>query len=152
MKTQLNQLVIAVVVLFVAAGCAPSTGALPPKSIQAQSPSMTVTFEGGKCAYAGPKVVQLGEINVTMDVKDRDRQVYAVYLLTLDQGKTISDLDAWPSTDKPAWAQIVGGSESGLAGQRNTFAATVQKGPIYLACFSKPPEAKIGALGPIEVK
>jgi hypothetical protein len=156
MKGQLKQpAVIAVALLLVVAGCSPSAAALPPKPIpltpQVQPPAMTVAFEGGKCTYAGPKVIQPGEISVTMEVQDRDKQVYAVYLLTLDQGKTISDLDAWPSTDKPAWAQIVAGSESGLAGQRNTFAATVQKGPIYLACFSKPPEAKIGALGPIEV-
>ncbi len=158
MKEQLKQLVvIAMALLLVVAGCSPSAAALPPTPIpstpsQLQAVAMTVTFEGGKCTYAGPKVVQPGEINVAMDVKDLDKQAYAVYVLTLNQDKTINDLDAWPSTDKPTWAQIVSGSESGLSGQRNTFAATVQKGPLYLACFSKPPEAKIGALGPIEVK
>jgi hypothetical protein len=157
MKGQSKHLVvIAMALLLVVAGCSPSPAALPPKPIpptpsQVQPPTMTVAFEGGKCTYAGPKVIQPGEINVTMDIKDLDKQVYALYLLTLDQGKTINDLDAWPSTDKPTWAQIVNGSESGFSGQRNTFAVTVQKGPIYLACFSSPPEAKIGALGPIEV-
>jgi hypothetical protein len=86
-----------------------------------------------------------------MDVKDQAYEAYAVYVLTLDEGKTVDDLAAWPSTDKPAWARISGWSEAGRPGQSNILKATVEEGIIYIACFRRPPEAKIGALGPIEV-
>jgi ABC-type sugar transport system substrate-binding protein len=98
-----------------------------------------------------PRQVLAGEITVTMDVKDQAYEAYAVYILTLDEGKTVDDLAAWPSTDKPVWARISGWSEAGRPGQSNILKATVEEGTIYMACFRRSPAAKIGALGPIEV-
>ena len=40
-----------------------------------------------------------------MDVKDQAYEAYAVYILTPDEGKTVDDLAAWPSTDEPVWAR-----------------------------------------------
>jgi len=121
------------------------------RASQAAPKDMTVTFEGDQCTYDGPKKVPAGEITVTMDVKDQAYEAYAVYILILDEGKTVDDLAAWPSTDKPTWARISGWSEAGRPGQSNILKATVEEGTIYMACFRRPPEAKIGAVGPIEV-
>jgi hypothetical protein len=159
MKKQWKALtVIAIVLALFVVGCSSPSPTVPvPPTATPVPPSMTVAFAGGTCTYDGPKAVPAGPINVIMDVKDQDREAYALVIVTLDQGKTINDMKAWmPSTAQPSWAQIVAENEEGLPGKRNTFAAwissdTVAKGAIFLACFSKPPEVSIGALGPIEV-
>ncbi len=144
MKTQLAKMVAIVIAsLWIGVGCGPSTTPVPS--------SITVTFEGNQCIYTGPAAVPVGELSLTMIVKDQGHESFAVYVLTLDPDKTPDDLKAWPSTDKPGWAQIVTWLEGGASGNRSIFNANAEKGPIYLACFSKPPEAKVGVLGPIRV-
>jgi hypothetical protein len=157
MNGQLKKLfVITITALLLAAGCSSKGTGMTPKTPQDPAPAITVTFEGGKCAYAGPKTVPSGQvINVTMDVKDQDKVAYAVYFMSLDAGKTFDDLKeaAMKLSAPPSWAHTEGASEGGLPGKINTFTTFITKGlkgPLYLLCFSKPPDNLIGSYGPIE--
>jgi ketosteroid isomerase-like protein len=116
-----------------------------------EATDITVTIEGNRCRYDGPMTVKPGEVSVAIDVKDLDKEAYAVTFFNLEAGKTYDDL--WAATPglQPAWAHMIGISEAGRPGQRNTFKFAVEKGPIYLICWSKPPDAAIGGLGPIAV-
>ena len=115
----------------------------------------TVTFDGGKCRYDGPKKISADKFTVNFNVENRDREKYGLYIVTLDQGKTLADLDAWPSTDPPPWVYIVAGTDVG-PGSRSEVTVDMTKSPqfkspIFLVCLSAPPEAKITTMGPVEV-
>jgi hypothetical protein len=74
---------------------------------------------------------------------------------TLDSGKTIKDLQDYSSTSQPGWLTMITFLESPSDGTTYTQTFTVpleNTGPVYFVCFSEKPEAKIGALGPYEVK
>jgi hypothetical protein len=109
----------------------------------------TVTFVGGKCNYDGPKQIPFGVLAIKW-VTDSSG---ALLVVTLDQGKTIQDLNAWASTEQPPWATVgnVFGTPSG--GSDTVKTPVVSKGPIYLVCFGGSRESPTwgGAVGPIEV-
>ncbi len=121
----------------------------------AMAPAMTVTFSGDACTYDGSAAIPAGPVTVNWAIKGQPRDGYAVALVTLDEGKTFEDLDAWPSVGKPPWAELVAleerfpeeGSPDDLS-----FVAEVTEGPIFLVCFTRDPRAKVGVLGPIEVE
>jgi hypothetical protein len=140
-KTLFSQMIGFGLVMMILAGCAAAK-------------ELTVTFEGNLCTYDGPKAIPAGENSVIMDVKDQSKESYAVFILTLDQGKTLDDLKALPAdADHPSWSHIVGGSEEGRPGKRNTFKVTVEKEPIYLVCVAPaPPGLIVGVLGPVDVE
>ncbi len=59
---------------------------------------ITVPFDGDQCAYNGPARAPAGQITVILDVEDQtDYDEYGLAVVTLDEGKTFDDLDAWPS-------------------------------------------------------
>jgi hypothetical protein len=113
---------------------------------------MTVNLEGGTCTTDTPLILKAGQVQLTWNVKDQDNSLYALTMFTLDQDKDILDLmvstyDATP----PSWAGIVFFEES-EPGKNGLYTFTVEKGPVYLICWSKPPDLPIGNAGPIEVK
>jgi hypothetical protein len=114
-------------------------------------PTMTVVFEGNVCSYEGPTAIPAGSVNVNWTIKGQPRDGYALAILTLDEGKTFEDLNAWPSVGKPPWAELVA-LEERFADSLSPFVADVTEGPIFLVCFTAYPEAKVGVLGPIEVE
>lgn len=116
----------------------------------AMAPTMTVTFDGNECTYDGPDTVSAGQITVNWNIKGQARDGYALAIVTLDEGKTFEDLDAWPSIDAPLWANVVVARES-FSGSLSPFVADVTEGPIFLVCFTAYPKAKVGVLGPVEV-
>ncbi len=87
---------------------------------------------------------------MNVDVQDQDKSRYALILFTLDPGKDM--LDAMVSTYglPPSWMDIPLYREI-MPGKSVTFKATIKEGPVYGACFSKPPDIVIGAMGPFEV-
>ena len=93
--------------------------------------------------------IATGQIAIDWNVDDADGK-YALVVATLDKDKTFDDLDTWPSTDQPPWLQIVTYAEA-TSGSHSTVTADVEDGPIYIVCFTAPPEKKMGTLGPIEV-
>ena len=114
-------------------------------------PTMTVTFDGNECTYDGPDTVSAGQITVNWNIKGQARDGYALAIVTLDEGKTFEDLDAWPSIGAPSWATVVAFKEE-FPANLSPFVADVTEGPIYLVCFTAHPRAKTGVLGPVEVE
>ena len=145
MKAKLRKYVFAALILmFLASGC--GTNETP-------ECSLTITFKGNKCTYNGVKSVAAGEVSFTMVDKNQDLDV-AMIVLTLDEGKTIDDLNALPPNtgEDPKWSHRVGEADRHVRpGERYTFKATIETGPIYLVCFSGSPELITGVLGPFEV-
>jgi hypothetical protein len=110
---------------------------------------MTVTFVGSQCTFDGPTQVRAGRITVNWDT-DKSHDTFGLAILTLNKGKTMADLAAWPSTDQPPWTTLVSFRDTG-PGSRSKEDIDVSEGPIYLVCFTASPEKKMGVLGPIEV-
>ena len=114
---------------------------------------ITVTFDGDQCVYRGPDEVPAGRIAVILDVEDqKEHEEYGLAVVTLDEGKTFEDLDAWPSTDPPRWVQLHGLLEEIPQGSRAEMTVIAFEGPLFLVCFTAYPITKSGALGPIEIE
>ncbi len=113
---------------------------------------ITVTFDGDKCVYAGPDSVQKGRVIVALDVEDQtDHEQYGLAIVTLDEGKSFEDLDAWSSTGQPTWTQLHGLFEEVPQGSRVEKRVFVDEGPLFVVCFTAEPLTKRGVLGPIPV-
>ncbi len=125
----------------------------PEATTQAPAPvsEMTVTIADGTCSIAEPVVLKAGFVQLTVNVKDQNREGYAVVFLTLDEGKDFMDLMAASTGKPPAWSHALHYEEVGPASSR-TYTLTASEGrPLYGICFSKPPDHPIGNLGPLEV-
>lgn len=126
----------------------------PPPAPSSENPvtEMKVTISEDTCSYEGPMVLQAGEIQVTMDVKDQDKTLYALTFFNLDAGKDFADLMASTAgSGPPSWSDMLSMVELG-PGMSKTYSLTVEEGPVYLVCWSQPPVLPVGALGPFAVK
>jgi len=112
---------------------------------------MTVTIVGGTCALDNQAPLQAGEIKVNLNIKDRNKDLYALTLFTLNEGKDFIDLMASTVGMPPAWADMLLMEEL-EPGKSASYTFNVEKGTLYLICWSKPPDLPIGNAGPIEVK
>jgi ketosteroid isomerase-like protein len=113
---------------------------------------MTVTIARGTCTTDSPMTLQAGEVTVTLDVQDQDNSLYALTLFNLDPDKDFTDLMASTAgSGPPPWSDMLLFEELG-PGKSETYSFTVEEGPVYLICWSKPPDLPIGNAGPFEVK
>lgn len=121
-------------------------------STDAPVSELTVTIAEGTCTAHGPVVLQPGEIQVTLDVQDQDKTLYALTFFTLAEDKDFLDLMASTAGEGPPdWAEMILLEELG-PGKSETYSFTVEQGPVYGVCWSQPPDLPIGAVGPFEVK
>lgn len=112
--------------------------------------AMTVTIVGGVCTTDNPVALKAGEVTVNVNVEDQDKTGYAVGLFNLDPGKDLLDLTVALYGMPPSWSDFLLESYPG-PGQSETYTFTLEKGPVYMICLSKPPELIIGNAGPIPV-
>jgi len=146
-ETAWRSVTIGLVIAVMATSCAGGIG-----EAGTVADKITVTFDGDQCAYNGPAGVPAGQITVILDVEDqKDHDEYGLAVVTLDEGKTFDDLDAWPSTGQPPWAQLHGLLEEILQGSRSEMTVAAFEGPLFLVCFTAYPVTKTGVLGPVEV-
>jgi hypothetical protein len=113
-----------------------------------------VTFAGGICKYEGPATLPAGELTVTIDAKDRDKEAFAAAWFNLAPGKGLSDLiKAQDSPSPPPWADMLALQEAPPGGSE-TYRLKVEKGPLYLLCWSGSPDQSrgVGSKGPIDVR
>jgi hypothetical protein len=127
----------------------PSEPTAPPSSESPVS-EMTVTIAGGTCSTNSPMTLQAGEVKVALEVKDRDRETYAVSLWNLDEGKDLLDLMAATDEIQPGWADELLWKEAGR-NSVSAFTVTIEQGPVYLVCWATPPDLAIGNAGPFTV-
>jgi hypothetical protein len=138
---------IGLIIAVMAAACADGKG-----EAGTVADEITVTFDGDQCSYNGSARVPARQITVILDVEDqKDYDEYGLAVVTLAEGKTFEDLDAWPSAGKPPWAQLHGLLDEVPQGSRSEMAVTAFEGPLFLVCFTAHPIAKTGVLGPVEV-
>jgi ketosteroid isomerase-like protein len=132
----------------------PDPAAAPPTPApEGPVSEMTITFSEGGCTYDGSMTLLAGEMTVTADVKDVDKEEYMLtFFNLLDPDKTFADLMAATSGDSPPdWVDTI--SEKHLGpGENKTYSFTVEVGPVYLICWSTPPDRPIGKKGPFEVE
>ena len=116
----------------------------------------TLTFDADGCTYAGPGQVDQ-RFTVTWVIQETGHTGYIYALMTIDEGHSLSDLQALPAEDPPpAWAHKLNYDWAPQAGTtQKTFDlssnAAYQQGPVYLVCFFVDHDTAIGAVGPIEV-
>jgi len=122
----------------------------PTPSTEQPVSEMMVTIAGGTCTIDKLAPLQAGETTVTLDIKDQNKVGYALTMFNLDQNKDLLDLMASTAGNPPSWADMLLFEELG-PGDRKTYTFTVEKGPVYLICWSKYPELPIGNAGSIEV-
>ena len=111
---------------------------------------MTVTIAGGVCTTDNPVALKAGEVTVNVNVEDQDRSDYAVGLFNLDPGKDLLDLTVALYSVLPNWSEFLLEVYPG-PGQSETYTFTLENGPVYMICLSKPPDIIIGNAGPIPV-
>lgn len=140
---------IGIVIIVALTACSGAKTPIPPKNL-------TFTFSTDmQCSVQGPKSIHPGENTVDMVGNIQNHGKVGLAVATLDSVKTIKDIQEWPSTIQPAWLTIITFLESPSDGTTYTQTFNVSPentGPVYFVCFSEIPEAKIGALGPYEVK
>jgi ketosteroid isomerase-like protein len=110
----------------------------------------TVTFAAGTCTTTSPLLLKAGEVKVNVDMQDQANEDYAVTLFNLDAGKDILDLMVATFGYQPGWADLLL-METISPGESASYSFTVENGPVYLVCWSKPPDLPIGNVGPIPV-
>jgi limonene-1,2-epoxide hydrolase len=111
---------------------------------------MTVTIAEGSCTTDSVVNLKAGEMKVTLKVEDTDNSLYALTLFNLDPGKDILDLMVATVGMPPPWGDMLLEAELG-PGQSNTYTVKLEKGPVYLICWSQPPDLPIGNAGPFAV-
>lgn len=117
----------------------------------------TIIFETDNCTYDGPKTVP-STFTMTSAVKEyRENEWFIYVIVTLDEGKTIKDLEALPAdAGQPAWTKLISRDLSDpdhqeLIKEHNLSINALYHGePIYVVCFNN--GSNIGAAGPIQVK
>jgi hypothetical protein len=85
-------------------------------------------------------------------VQSRAHDLFGLAIVTLDEGKTFQDLDAWPSTDQPPWTTLLSFAEASPGSGLRTVWVPAQKRPIFMVCFTAYPETKTTVLGPVAVR
>jgi hypothetical protein len=111
---------------------------------------LTVTIAGGTCTTASPVALKAGDVKVKWNVQDQDKSRYALSLFTLDPDKDLLDLMVATYGQPPSWGDMLLFVELG-PGESETYSLKLEKGPLYLICWSQPPDLPIGNSGPILV-
>jgi hypothetical protein len=126
--------------------------AAPTTSPEAAVSDLAITISNGTCSYEGSLSLNPGQVNVEARVLDTDKVLYALSFFTLDKDKDFLDLMAATVQSSPAsWSNMFSIVDLG-PGASKSYTFTAKDGPIYLICWSQPPDIPIGAVGPFQVK
>ena len=123
----------------------------PAPSTEKPVSEMTVTIAAGTCTIDNPVPLQAGEIKVTLNIEEQNKELYALTFFNLNDDKNMLDLMASTSGMPPSWADTLLMEEL-EPGESATYTFTAEKNPVYMICWSQPPALPIGNAGPIEVK
>lgn len=118
------------------------------------SPKIAITFTADKkCTMEGASSIPAFE-NIPVEVTGylEGYGTIGIGLTRIDPDKTLKDLQDWDMQDYVSWAERTGFWEYPSDGSTYSFEIGMDKGPIYFLCMVESPFAKIGVLGPIEVK
>jgi hypothetical protein len=111
---------------------------------------LTVMIAGGTCTTDGPVALKAGDVKVNWKVQDQDKNKYGLTLFTLDPDKDLLDLMVATVGLPPSWGDMLLLEELG-PGESESYTLKLERGPLYLICWSQPPDLPIGNSGPIPV-
>ena len=109
---------------------------------------------GDKCTLSSLSSHTKGLLYYHLQVNDQAHASYAIVIQTVDEGKTLADLQAYPKNAKsaPSWAHNI--QEKYVEPGSNSYdAINISEGPIYISCLvegENGPE-RIADFGPIEI-
>ena len=113
----------------------------------------TVTVDPGeKCTMKGVSSHIKGMIEYNFIINDQAHETYALIMLTLDEGKTLADLEAYANvTSPPPWSTPVQ-YDFETPGSYSHHTANISEGPLYFVCFYVDNiPVIIGTFGPLEI-
>lgn len=92
-----------------------------------------ITFTAGDYSYAGPDTIPAGV--TTFSLVNQGNEAHHIFLLKLNDGKTVEDFMALKPEKWPAWVVAVGGPNAAMPG--GTVAATmnVDAGNYVMLCL-----------------
>ncbi len=126
-------------------------------SILYSASEIYITFDPGeKCMVnMAPSLLHSGKLYYNIKVNDQAHATYAVIFQTLDEGKTLADLQAYPKTasTEPSWDTVFGENYVG-PGSNSYYAEEFSKGQVYISCFVSSGTGILRILdyGPVEIK
>jgi ketosteroid isomerase-like protein len=130
---------------------------MPPEPTAAPSTDtptseINVIIANDTCSYEGSMVLQAGPVTVNVDATGEAKKAYGLTFFSLDPGKDILDLmTTTPLPSPPSWSKMLTLWEVS-PGASKTYTFGADEGPLYLVCWSKPPDLAVGNIGPFEVK
>ncbi len=169
MKHSNEYIMIVIFVLMVVAVCScssPKTTPSPSPIVESSAPishkpgsgsNLTVTFsDGDRCTLEGDSSVKAGALQYEIYADSQEHPFYWLALVTLDNGKTLADLQAIPASDiaQPDFSHLLVANFE-TRDSHSTILINVDKGPLYFSCFAGDRFGvgqKIGQLGPITVE
>jgi hypothetical protein len=123
-------------------------------------PILTLTINEMECSLDGPMTIPYGEFKIRLVLIEQKPTDSGYALSRLTDGKTIQDLQAWPTMKQPPWLFVIDGVHEN-AGGNHTYAYDLRKiptyngEPLFLVCsrmLDTGTTAKLAAFGPIEVE
>jgi hypothetical protein len=161
MKRQfISLIVIATALLLATAGCspvAPLPTAPPPQIEATPMPAATlsradisVTMVAGTCKLEGTREVYPDTFSIAFVGGDQSSPLYGLAVVSLTDGKTLTDLQQWPSAAQPPWVRLLSDG-SVLPETRVVWSVHASENPVFIVCFTSPPDKKVAVLGPIEI-
>ncbi len=109
---------------------------------------LTVVYQSGKCTLEGSKQVPMGMVGVKLINQGMEKDV-RLAVFTVDEGKTMADIEATTGVEPPAWVQVLSYKDAS-PGTEIIQTVLVKDKPLYLICHYLTPLERIGFLGPIE--
>jgi hypothetical protein len=123
------------------------------------TPILTLTINEMECTLDGPMTIPYGEFMINLVINEQKPTESGYALARLVDGKTIKDLQAWPTMEQPPWLIVINGVHE-TAGGSHTYSydlrqiPTYSGEPLFIVCARMTDSgdtAKLGAFGPIEV-
>ncbi len=104
---------------------------------------LTVTISDGTCTTDTPLVLKAGRVTFQLNTQDPTNDLYAFTIFNIDESRDILDLMVSTAGYPPGWATFLLSTELG-PGKTRTETIKIEQGPVYLICWSKPPDTPIG--------
>lgn len=107
------------------------------------SDELRLTWDGDSCTYQGPTQVNAGP--VTLDFVNESEEEFRVYLMILDEGKTVQDvidgIGPEPATGSPPdWTHSMGTWDSAvLPGETVSWEEDLEAGIYAMVCDARLP-------------
>lgn len=131
----------------------------PPSATAVLPATLTLTITDNECTFEGPATFPHAVLTINVMMKEQKQTESGYALGMLKEGKTIDDLQAYPSAVQPDWFTLIHGVHeyvNGLHTYTYDYSNVATNPPLYLVCFNSDPVTgawiKRAAFGPFKLK